>query len=128
MTTLDSKFDLIAVSETWLSDSDNVNEFFIRRLWYGTNEQKTYNKEFENDNELLNEVACRVAPEILTRTEDNNCYKRNLVSLFKGALDGGNSHATNYVNNQELSKDQLYQAGSSFYKVWRYMLNSSKCN
>ena len=29
MTTLDSKFDLIAVSETWLSDSDNVNEFLL---------------------------------------------------------------------------------------------------
>jgi len=91
-------------------------------------EVKKKNKEFENDTEFLNEVACRIAPEILTRSEDNNCYKRNLVSLLRGALDGGSSHTTNYFNNRELTNEQMYEVGSSFYKIWRYMLNASKCN
>ncbi|MDF1696780.1 MAG: hypothetical protein P1U56_13145 [Saprospiraceae bacterium] len=89
---------------------------------------KKRNEGYENQAELLTEVACAIDPEILTRNADKLCYKDNLVALLSGALDGASSHSTNYVNSSSLKKEDLYLIGSSFYKVWRYMINTKNCN
>jgi len=108
-------------------DIDDINKWMLDAGDI-LNKIRKNNKDFETDSEFINEVACLIAPEILTRSKDNTCYKDNLVALMRGALDGGKSHRTNYFNNNGLTKEEMYMLGSSFYKVWRYMIDSSKCN
>ena len=101
---------------TWMLDAGSV----LYKI-------KQNNPDFEDTRELMTEVACAIDPGILTRNSDPDCYKVNVVSLLKGALDGASSHATYYVNNTTLERDQLYLIGSSFYKIWRYMVNLHNC-
>lgn len=105
---------------------NEINQWFLEtgELLY---DLKKKNSEYETQTEFITEVACLIAPEIQTRSQDNACYKANLVALLKGALDGGSSHTTKYYNNREISNEQMYEVGSSFYKIWRYMVNSDKC-
>lgn len=105
---------------------NEFNQWFIETgaLLYDI---RNKNKDFESHTEFNTEIACLIAPEIQTRSKDNDCYKSNLVALLNGALNGGISHSTNYYNNESLTKDQMYVVGSSFYKIWRYMVNMDKC-
>lgn len=114
------------VAEIGYTDISKVNQWFLETgaLLYNL---KKKNSEFDNQTEFITEIACLIAPEIQTRSQENSCYKTNLVALLKGALDGGSSHTVNYYNDRDLSKDQMYEVGSSFYKIWRYMVNSDKC-
>ncbi len=114
------------IKELGYRDVGEINQWMTDTgvLLYGI---KKKNEDFETQTELINEIACLVAPEILTRNQDNTCYKDNLVALLNGALNGKNNHTTNN-NGKTLTKDQMYQVGSSFYKIWRYMVNSDKCN
>jgi len=115
------------VEELDYIDIQDINLWFLDtgELLY---DLKKKNSEYGSQAEFISDVACLIAPEIQTRSKDNSCYKTNLIALLKGALDGGNSHTSNYYNSKELSKDEMYEIGSSFYKIWRYMINSAKCN
>ncbi len=114
------------IEEIGYRDMQEINQWMLNAGAL-LREIRKNNKDFESQSEFITEIACLIAPEILTRSQDNLCYKKNLEALLKGALDGGNSHTTNYYNSKKLTEDEMYVVGSSFYKVWRYMLNSSKC-
>ncbi len=114
------------VEELGYSDIIKINQWFLETGEL-LHDLKKKNSEFENQTEFVTEIACLVAPEIRARSQTNSCYKTNLVALLKGALDGGRSHTANYYNNREIPKDEMYVVGSSFYKIWRYMVNSDKC-
>lgn len=90
-------------------------------------EMRKVNQDFDSQSEFINEVACVVAPEIMTRSNDQSCTKTNLKALLKGALNGGSSHTTKYYHDRDLSEEEKYVIGSSFYKIWRYMVNTAKC-
>ena len=90
-------------------------------------ELKKKNDQYESQKIFIQEIACLIAPEILTRNETSICYKSNLEALLNSALKGASSHSTNFVNNTSLKESQMYEVGSSFYKVWRYMVNMNKC-
>ena len=107
-------------------DIGEINEWFIEsgKILYDI---RSKNKDFKTQTEFTTEVACLIAPEIQTRSQENSCYKKNLVGLLNGALNGGNSHSTNYYKSKSLTTEQMYEVGSSFYKIWRYMVNSDKC-
>ena len=86
-------------------------------------------KNFNNDKEIMAELACMVAPEIRTRNATNECYKDNLVSLFVGTLDAGSTYGTVIANigKKDVSERVCSARGSSFNKIWLFMKNNVDC-
>ena len=86
-------------------------------------------KNFNNDREIMAELACMVAPEIRTRNSSNECYKDNLVAFFVGTLDAGSNYGTIIANEgkKDISESGCSARGSSFNKIWLYMKNNSDC-
>ena len=87
-------------------------------------------KNFNNDKEIMAELACMVAPEIRTRNGSTECYKDNLVSLFVGTLDAGNTYGTRIASTgtKDISVGGCSARGSSFNKIWLFMKKSVDCN
>ena len=86
-------------------------------------------KNFDGDREIMTELACLVAPEIMTRSNSTQCYKDNLVSLFVGTLDAGSNYGTVIANQgkKDISEAGCSARGSSFNKIWLFMKNSHDC-
>jgi len=86
-------------------------------------------KNFDSDREIMTELACLTAPEIMTRSNSNKCYKDNLVSLFIGTLDAGSNYGTVIANQgkKDINEAGCSARGSSFNKIWLFMKNSYDC-
>jgi len=86
-------------------------------------------KKFNNDKEIMTELACMVDPGIRTRNADSGCYKDNLVALFVGTLDAGNTYGTKLATQgkKDISESACSARGSSFNKIWLFMKNNSDC-
>jgi len=86
-------------------------------------------KDFDSDREIMSELACMVAPEIMTRNSSNACYKENLVALFVGTLEAGSNYGTITANHgkKDISEAGCSARGSSFNKIWLFMKNSHDC-
>ena len=85
------------------------------------------NPDFDTQTEFITEVACAVVPDIMTRSQERECQKDNIVGLLNGALSGAYTYGTNYMNSNKLTKEKMYEVGSTFYKVWRFMINTHNC-
>ena len=86
-------------------------------------------KNFDTDREIMTELACAVAPEIMTRNSENGCYKDNLVALFIGTLEAGDNYGTRIATTgtKQITEAGCSGRGSSFNKIWLYMKNSYDC-
>ena len=86
-------------------------------------------KSFDSDREIMAELACLVAPEIMTRNNTSACYKDNLVALFVGTLEAGDNYGTRIASQgiKDISVEGCSARGSSFNKIWLFMKNSHDC-
>ena len=86
-------------------------------------------KNFDSDREMMTELACLVAPEIMTRSNTTQCYKDNLVYLFIRTLDAGSKYGTKSANHdlKNITEAGCSARGSSFHKIWLFMKNSYDC-
>ncbi len=86
-------------------------------------------KNFDTDREMMNELACLVVPEILTRNSVSACYKDNLVALFVGTLEAGSNYGTKLATEgkKDISEIGCSARGSSFNKIWLFMKKSYDC-
>ena len=114
------------VIELGYRDISEINNWMLDngKLLYDLQQK---NPEFDTQNEFITEVACAVVPDIMTRNQGKDCNKDNVVSLLNGALSGAYTYGTNYMNSNKLTKEKMYEVGSTFYKVWRFMINTRNC-
>jgi hypothetical protein len=78
---------------------------------------------FDSDRDLMLELAYIITPETITRNGTGSCYKDNLVALLLGTLSTGSKYGT--INT--ISEIECTSRGSSFHKIWLFMVNSYNC-
>lgn len=113
-------FESALAAHDWMVDAG--------RIMYDIKQENK--KNFNNDNEIMAELACMVSPEIRTRNGSTECYKDNLVALFVGTLDAGSNYGTRIASTgkKDISEAGCSARGSSFNKIWLFMKNNIECN
>ncbi|MDF1694920.1 MAG: hypothetical protein P1U56_03775 [Saprospiraceae bacterium] len=86
-------------------------------------------KNFDTDRDMMTELACLSAPEIMTRNSSSECYKKQLIGLFIGTLTAGDNYATKFASQgkKEIDLTNCSARGSSFNKIWSFMKNTYDC-
>ncbi|MGK0317507.1 MAG: hypothetical protein ACI86M_003751 [Saprospiraceae bacterium] len=78
--------------------------------------------------EIIFEIACASDERIITREQTADCYKTNIIGLVSGTLKAGTAFGTRVANQSiNLEDEEYYIVGSSFYKLWRYMIARRDC-